>query len=695
MAYRNLRMTPKIIIPVAVALLGVLLVLAWQVQSRSSEAILALAKQELMVSAQAQSNKYMDSVNLAFDGSQMLGASFSEMLRQNRPAPRETAIALIQGALLSNKMLVSTAAYFEPDGYDGQDAENLNGPGSGPDGRFAFTVTAGKTITRTDFQTEPYWTETKARRSNFATDPFESDYIPGLWISISAVPIIVDGKFRGVVTSSLSINKIREDILNYKTYASGFGLLVTQKGTVIAHHDSSFLQKNIFDQINFGNNHEILAAMSRGEPYFTQYDRGDGIQRFIYFAPFELRNTGQYWYFVANAPVGEVLASANRITLVTLGLSLAALLAVITVIYVVVRTSVKPIGELAAFSGEITKGNLGARIRDASYGGEVKDLSDSLKKMVGSLIKNLEEQKRNQELEAERSRQAQETAASVSRLTEEFRATSTHALEAADQAVEALSEMAVEMQGASNILNQQTAAVASGAEQATTNVEKVASAAEELSASIREIGHQVEQSNQMSARAVNEAQATNEIIQGLLGESGSIGEVVKLINDIASQTNLLALNATIEAARAGEAGKGFAVVANEVKNLANQTAKATEEIGSQIGAVQASTREAVEAISKIVGRITENSHVAAAIAAAVEEQAAATAEIANSVQQAAAGTQDVSASIAQAALAASSTGQTADRVMQSSEDLGARSDTLKTGVVDFIKNLETALRIGT
>ena len=229
-----------------------------------------------------------------------------------------------------------------------------------------------------------------------------------------------------------------------------------------------------------------------------------------------------------------------------------------------------------------------------------------------------------------------------------------------------LIDAVAEMQGAARVVSgavqtagDQAAGVVATAEQASANVETVATAAEELSASIHEIARQVHRSSSISGQAVTEAERTNALVLGLAEAAGRIGEVVTLINDIASQTNLLALNATIEAARAGEAGKGFAVVANEVKNLANQTAKATDGITQQITAVQAATREAVEAIEGIGTTILEVSETATAIAAAVEEQHAATQDIAGNVHRAADGTDNVRQGILKVSTNAERTGSTA------------------------------------
>jgi methyl-accepting chemotaxis protein len=263
--------------------------------------------------------------------------------------------------------------------------------------------------------------------------------------------------------------------------------------------------------------------------------------------------------------------------------------------------------------------------------------------------------------------------------------------------VETVSSASTELEASAGTLTstaeraqQLTTAVAAASEEASTNVQSVASATEEMASSVNEISRQVQESARMAGDAVDQARKTNDRVSELSKAAARIGDVVELINTIAGQTNLLALNATIEAARAGEAGRGFAVVASEVKALAEQTAKATGEIGQQITGIQAATQESVNAIKEISGTIEKLSEISSTIAAAVEEQGAATQEISRNVQQAAQGTQQVSANITDVQRGASETGSASSQVLSAAQMLAGDSNRLKLEVGKFLSSVRAA-----
>ena len=278
----------------------------------------------------------------------------------------------------------------------------------------------------------------------------------------------------------------------------------------------------------------------------------------------------------------------------------------------------------------------------------------------------------------------------IERLLASFETSSSAALRMVASAASELDATAHSMSAMAQQTSSQATIVASAAEQTSANVQTVATATEEMASSIREIGTQIARSANIAGKAVTEAAQTTDAVRTLADAAQRIGAVVELINSIASQTNLLALNATIEAARAGEAGKGFAVVASEVKSLAGQTAKATEEIAGQIGAIQQTTQGVVTAITGIGGTIGSINDITTAIAAAIEEQGAATNEISRNVQQAATGTQEVTGSIVQVTQAAGEAGSAAGQVLGAAGELSKQAEMMRRDVEKFLSDIKAA-----
>jgi len=352
-------------------------------------------------------------------------------------------------------------------------------------------------------------------------------------------------------------------------------------------------------------------------------------------------------------------------------------------VFVIVTGITRPVLSLTNVMSVLAHGDTSVDIEGVDRGDEIGAMSQAVEVFKVNMVKNQQmaaEQEKENEAKERRS-------LAMAKLASAFEGNITSILKEVSLASNTMQTTAEGMAATAEETSKQSTVVAAAAEEAATNVQTVASAAEELSSSISEISRQVSQSTQVARAAVEEVDGANEKIQGLAEAAKKIGEVVALITDIADQTNLLALNATIEAARAGEAGKGFAVVASEVKNLANATAKATEEISAQIGGIQGATEGAVQAIGSIGATIGQISEISSAIAAAVEEQGAATQEIARNVEQAAAGTSEVTSNITGVNAAAGETGQAAEQVLEAVRTLTVQSDSLSHGVEEFLKDL--------
>jgi methyl-accepting chemotaxis protein len=385
-----------------------------------------------------------------------------------------------------------------------------------------------------------------------------------------------------------------------------------------------------------------------------------------------------------NAALRE-MSFAERNSLV-IGLAVALLL-IATCVFSVF-TIARPMTALTRSMRELANGNFAVVLPGLGRKDEIGDIAGAVENFK---VKAEERAREEAETKIRQDKiAAEERRADMIRLADQFETAVGEIIETVSSASNELEASAKTLTSTADRGQHVATTVAAASEEASTNVQSVASATEELSSSINEISRQVQESARVASNAVDQARATTDRVSELSKAATRIGDVVELINTIAGQTNLLALNATIEAARAGEAGRGFAVVASEVKALAEQTAKATGEIGQQISGIQTATQVSVGAIKDISGTIEKLSEISSTIAAAIEEQGAATQEISRNVQQASQGTRQVSANVTDVQRGATETGSASARVLSAAQLLSADSNRLKLEVGKFLDSVRAA-----
>ncbi|MDP2697611.1 methyl-accepting chemotaxis protein [Thalassospira sp.] len=527
-----------------------------------------------------------------------------------------------------------------------------------------------------------YYEEPKRTNRPYLTDAITYDIQGRDVVLTSFVYPVQDpaGKFLGVLGVDLELNALSDRFAELKPFGTGTVNLISAQGTWVAHEDPAIRGTALDPAIPAQAT--ALDAMERGE---SRTLIADGYVRI--FKPIRIEEYDRNWAVAVNVPLATVNAPSDALRNATLIGGVVLLMIVITVILVSANVMVRrPMTQVAGVIDHLEKGNLTVTV-------PYLDRSDE----IGLIARALEEFKsasaRMQE--AEREKLATEHRASEDRnrtrlqLADEFEKSVGQIVGSVTKSATSMESVSRQMRSAADESSHQATVVAAAADEASANVQTVAAATEELSASIHEISEQVSKSSTIASTAVSEAERANTMVAGLADAADKIGAVVSLINDIASQTNLLALNATIEAARAGEAGKGFAVVAQEVKNLANQTARATDDIAQQVGSIQEETRQTVGAIEKVSETISSINEIATAIASAVEQQGAATAEISGNIQQASAGTNEVSSSIGIVRTASQQTGEAASNVQQGATELAVQARELDQQVKAFLGRIRT------
>jgi methyl-accepting chemotaxis protein len=389
-----------------------------------------------------------------------------------------------------------------------------------------------------------------------------------------------------------------------------------------------------------------------------------------------------------DAKVAAMRKTAMTITWIVVGLAIFLVLALSALAYVTVSRGVaRPITAIHAVMTRLSQRDLSGDIPYASRRDEIGDMARTIAVFKQNAVDRIRLEAEQKETDA---RAVTTRKNEMHQLADKFEAAVGNIVNTVSSASTELEATATTLMHTADTTQQLSNSVAEASEQASANVQSVASATDEMSQSVNEISRQVQESSRIAGEAVKQAETTDARIGELSKAASRIGDVIKLITAVAEQTNLLALNATIEAARAGEAGRGFAVVASEVKALASQTAKATDEIGAQIASMQSATRDSVAAIKEIGGTINRVSEIATMIAAAVEEQGAATQEISRNVQQAAEGTTQVALNIVEVNKGAAETGSASSQVLTSAQALSTEGAKLKTEMNKFLATVRAA-----